>query len=137
MQLKQNKGFTLLEVLISLFLISMIVVLFPIILKFFQKVKIPENSFDIDIFILDFYSELNVTEEYDINIISEREIQIKNDKRIVSYRYFDGRLIKSVNNNGFITLMYDVSSFNLEETKDNYKLRIGGQNTIELITTKK
>lgn len=135
-QLKKNDGFTLLEVLISLFLISVIITLFPIILQFFLKVKVPADNFDIDIFILDIYSEINVTEEYDVKKISDREIQIQNDKRKINYRYFDKRLIKSVNNDGFITLMYDVSKFNVEETKDVFRVNVGGKKTFEIAIKK-
>lgn len=135
-QLKKNDGFTLLEVLISLFLISVIITLFPIILQFFQKAKVPADNFDIDIFILDIYSEINVTEKYDVKKISDREIQIQNDKRKINYRYFEKRLIKSVNNDGFITLMYDVSKFNVEETKDQFRVNVGGNKTFEIAIKK-
>lgn len=135
-QLKKNDGFTLLEVLISLFLISVIITLFPIILQFFLKVKVPADNFDIDIFILDIYSEINVTEEYDVKKISDREIQIQKDKRKINYRYFDKRLIKSVNNDGFITLMYDVSIFEVEETKDAFRVNVGGKKTFEIAIKK-
>lgn len=121
----------------SLFLLSSILFLFPILIKFFHGLTLPEDSFDIDIFILDIYEELDVTDKYDIKRQTSNELILKNASKTINYRLSNKRLIKSINNQGFITLMYDVEIFSLIEDKNKVILKIGEKDAYQTLTFKK
>lgn len=118
------EGFTYLEMLLSLMTAALIMAVMPNVMMLFQELTLHEDHYDTDIFILDIIEVSNAAEEVDAKGMSE--INFKTDRGIISYRYSSGRIIKSIDNAGFVTLMFNIDSFIITETKETITLQLKG-----------
>ena len=118
------EGFTYLEMLLSLMTAALIMAVLPNVMMLFQELTLHEDHYDTDIFMLDIIEVSNAAEEVDAKGMSE--INFKTDRGIISYRYSSGRIIKSIDNAGFVTLMFNIDSFIITETKETITLQLKG-----------
>lgn len=117
-------GFTYLEMLLSLMTAALIMAVMPNIMMMFQGLTLHEDHYDTDIFMLDIIEVSGAAEEVDASGTSE--INFKTDRGKISYSYSSGRIIKSIDNAGFVTLMFNIDSFVIKETKETITLQLKG-----------
>ena len=117
-------GFTYLEMLLSLMTAALIMAVMPNIMMMFQGLTLHEDHYDTDIFMLDIIEVSGAAEEVDASGTSE--INFKTDRGKISYSYSSGRIIKSIDNAGFVTLMFNIDSFVITETKETITLQLKG-----------
>lgn len=117
-------GFTYLEMLLSLMTAALIMAVMPNIMMMFQGLTLHEDHYDTDIFMLDIIEVSGAAEEVDASGTSE--INFKTDRGKISYSYSSGRIIKSIDNAGFVTLMFNINSFVITETKETITLQLKG-----------
>lgn len=128
-----SDGFSYLELLISLMTASLIMAAMPHILIMFQALELHEDNYDTDIFIMD------ITESYHsaTDITSDKsEITFDTGTRKITYRFQSERIIKSIDGQGFVTLVFDVDNLLVSETGDYITLKIEGD-IDETLTFKK
>jgi competence protein ComGF len=120
---RNNDGFTYIEAIVSLAVMSLIVMMVPSIMSFFNGMTLPEDNFDGDFFIID-SAELN--EKADKISISkdQKNIIFESDKEIIKYRKHNDRIIKTVNDEGFVTMMFNVTTFDIKEQHSSYQITI-------------
>lgn len=127
-------GFTYLEMLLSLMTAALIMAVMPNIMMMFQGLTLHEDHYDTDIFMLDIIEVSGAAEEVDASGTSE--INFKTDRGKISYSYSSGRIIKSIDNAGFVTLMFNIDSFVITETKETITLQLKGAGDETLIFKK-
>lgn len=118
------EGFTYLEMLLSLMTAALIMAVLPNVMMLFQELTLHEDHYDTDIFMLDIIEVSNAAEE--VGAEGTSVINFKTDRGIISYRYSSGRIIKSIDNTGFVTLMFNIDSFIITETKETITLQLKG-----------
>lgn len=102
---------------------SVIVMLTPSIMKFFSEIVLPEDNFDGDLFIVDLIELDNETEKITVSD-DNKNIIFKTNKGDIKYRLHDKRIVRSVDDKGFVTMMFNVEDFNAQEVKGGFKLII-------------
>lgn len=121
--LKRNDGFTYVEALVGLSVLSIIVMLTPSIMKLFNDISLPEDVFDGDLFIIELVDVAKNADE--INLSKDKSsIQFSTERGEIKYRLHNDRVVKSINNQGFVTLMFNVDTFTLKESSDSYEITI-------------
>lgn len=101
---------------------SVIVIIMPSVMKLFNDISLPEDIFDGDLFIIDTIEIYKTSEE--ILITDSHQIIFKTEQGEVKYRLYNDRIIKSINGKGFVTMMFNVDTFDISETADSYKIDI-------------
>ena len=117
-------GFTYLEMLLSLMTAALIMAVMPGILSVFQELEPIDDDYDLDIFTMDIMETYDASS--DIKISNASVIQFKTDRGQVSYRYQNGRIIKSIDGDGFVTLMFNIDTFILNESNGLITLKLKG-----------
>ena len=117
-------GFTYLEMLLSLMTAALIMAVMPGILSVFQALEPIDDDYDLDIFTMDIMETYDASS--DIKISNASVIQFKTDRGQVSYRYQNGRIIKSIDGGGFVTLMFNIDTFILNESNGLITLKLKG-----------
>lgn len=117
-------GFTYLEMLLSLMTAALIMAVMPNVMMMFQGLTLHEDHYDTDIFMLDIIEVSNAAKE--VGAEGKSEINFKTDRGKISYSYSSGRIIKSIDNAGFVTLMFNIDSFVITETKETIALQLKG-----------
>ncbi|MGO1923547.1 MAG: competence type IV pilus minor pilin ComGF [Jeotgalicoccus sp.] len=118
------EGFTYLEMLLSLMTAALIMAVMPNVMILFQALTLHEDHYDTDIFMLDIIETYNTADVVDA--AGGSVINFKTDRGDVTYRYSSGRIIKSIDNAGFVTLMFNIESFVITETKESITLQLKG-----------
>ena len=118
------EGFTYLEMLLSLMTAALIMAVMPNVMTLFQALTLHEDHYDTDIFMLDIIETYNAADVVDA--AGGSVINFKTDRGDVTYRYSSGRIIKSIDNAGFVTLMFNIESFVITETKEAITLQLKG-----------
>lgn len=116
--LKQNDGFTYIELLLSLFILVMILFITGPTLKIFSHIELKEKSFDIDVFLEDIFETELEKEDF---IVDTNRLSFKTKNGVITYRLSNNRIVKSIDDKGFIPLMYNVSEFSIKD-KSTYIL---------------
>ena len=111
------------EMLLSLMTAALITAVMPNVLVLFQSLALHEDNYDTDIFILDIIETYNAAE--DIKVIG-KSINFTTGGGEISYRYTDGRIIKSIDGDGFVTLMFSIEDFITREAGDSITLELKG-----------
>lgn len=117
-------GFTYLEMLLSLMTAALIMAVMPNVMMLFQGLTLHEDHYDTDIFLMDIIEVSNTAKE--VNTEGRSGINFKTDRGKISYSYSSGRIIKSIDNAGFVTLMFNIDSFVITETKETITLQLKG-----------
>lgn len=132
--LKLNEGFTYIEMLLSLFVLSMILFITIPTIRLFGSIELNEQSFDIDVFIEDIFEV--ETNKKDI-VITKNSITFDNEHGTITYRLSNNRIVKSIDKKGFIPLMTNVLEFNVTEDKHHVYIMIEeGDETYEMYIKK-
>lgn len=116
-------GFTYIEALISLSIMSVIVMLTPSLMKFFNDIVLPEDNFDGDLFIVDLIELDNETEKITVSD-DNKNIIFKTNKGNIKYRLHNERIVRSVDDKGFVTMMFNVEDFKIKEVKEGFQLTV-------------
>lgn len=132
--LKSSEGFTYIEMLLSLFVLSMILFITIPTIRLFGSVELNEQSFDIDVFIEDVFEV--ETNKKDI-VITKNSLTFDNEHGTITYRLSNNRIVKSIDKKGFIPLMTNVLEFNVSEDKHQVYIMIEeGDETYEMYIKK-
>lgn len=120
-----SSGFTYAELLLALMTAGMIMMILPSILSLFQSVELHDDTYDIDIFTMDIIE--TYSESTEIKVTSATRLSFTTERGTVSYRYNNGRIIKSIDNAGFVTLMFNVDSYTLQEAENSITVQLKGE----------
>lgn len=132
--LKLSEGFTYIEMLLSLFVLSMILFITIPTIRLFGSIELNEQSFDIDVFIEDIFEV--ETNKKDI-VITKNSLTFDNEHGTITYRLSNNRIVKSIDKKGFIPLMTNVLEFNVTEDKHHVYIMIEeGDETYEMYIKK-
>lgn len=121
--LSDMAGFTYIEALISLSIAAFVMSLMPSILMQFDITQTPKADFEMDFFIFE------ITEVHEkstgVHIDRTKEIiSFETEKGEVGYRKYGNRIVKSVEQSGFVTVMFEVEAFSLQETTSHIQLSV-------------
>lgn len=132
----KNNGFSYIETLFSLSIISMIAFILPGVFNVFSQLDMVDANIDGDIFIMDITSVSKTAEE--VTIIGKDTIAFETDRGREEYRHRNARIIKSINGEGFITMMFDVAGWQIIDEGDwvNIKIKTNGEFDETLIIKK-
>ncbi|WP_414055030.1 competence type IV pilus minor pilin ComGF [Macrococcus equi] len=120
----QSKGFTMVEMLISLSIIVMIMSLLPLIyIHIFQLSGKSTDHFDVNnaMFQKDLYDELA---KADYVKVINHQLFIYQDTNVILYQYHNQRIIRKLNNSGYIIMLEGVSDGRFEEKNNGIYLTI-------------
>lgn len=123
----ENRGFTYIEALAVLSVAAFIMSAMPATISYFESLDKYTHDFEADFFVLDItdvYQESEDTQVY----ATVSSISFENDKRTISYRKSGNRIIRSVDGSGFITVMFGVKTFNIQEDSEQVRLTIDTEN---------
>lgn len=114
----------------------MIAFIMPGIFSVFSQMEMVDANMDGDIFVMDIIAASGSSEEVMTN--GRDTIIFKTDRGNEEYRYRNSRIIKSVNGEGFITMMFDVVVWQISENEEqiNVKVKTNGEFD-ETLTIKK
>lgn len=117
-----SSGFTYLETLFSLSVISLIAFILPATFGVFSQFGMIDTDLDGDIFIMDIIETSKSSESVEK---SDRDsIVFQTERGKIEYQLNNTRIIKSINNEGFITMLFDVTTWNIIDEKRFIKLKI-------------
>ncbi|CAD2073779.1 hypothetical protein GCM10007275_04520 [Jeotgalicoccus coquinae] len=116
-------GFSYMEVLLSLMTAALIMAVMPNIMMMFQSLTLDGDYYDTDIFTLDIIETYKVSEKIKT---AGRTINFTTDHGEVSYRFADGRIIKSIDGDGFVTMMFNIEEFIITKENTSITLELKG-----------
>lgn len=136
MSLSENSGFTYLETLFSLSVISLIVFILPAIFGVFSQFGLIETDLEGDIFVMDIIETSASADEVEKS--GRNTVKFQTEHEIIEYQLNNTRIIKSINSKGFITMMFDVTTWDITEDESFIKITIktNGEFNEELILKK-
>lgn len=109
---KNVKGFTMIETLLSLFIQVMIIMLVPLLihnLRNYNDIIYDDHSFQIELMIKDVAYHFHHTPIANVHIHQNR-IDMVQKNETLNFKIVNKKLIKSINNKGNITLCNNVKS---------------------------
>ena len=124
------KGFTYVELLLSLMVVTLITFTLPSLLTTLNNIELHDDNYDFDVFILDIGKTYEDSDS--IDVVNSKRVNFKSENRVVSYYFSSNRLIKSIDNSGFVTLMYNVRTFDVTTSNDRVIIKIEGVQDEEL-----
>ena len=132
----KTEGFSYIETLFSLSIISMIAFIMPGVFSVFSQMEMVDANMDGDIFVMDIIAVSKSAEEVMTN--GRDTITFVTGRGHEEYRYRNSRIIKSINGEGFITMMFDVVEWQISEMEEgiNVKLKTNGEFDEALIIKK-
>lgn len=118
----RNEGFSYIEVLFSLSIISMIAFILPGVFGVFSQLKMVDVNLDGDILVMDIIEASGDAEEIVTN--GRDTIAFETERGLEEYRYRDSRIIKSIDGKGFITMLFDVVEWKISNDEGAVSLKI-------------
>ncbi|MBO3062441.1 MULTISPECIES: competence type IV pilus minor pilin ComGF [Mammaliicoccus] len=118
--LKNNKGFTMIEMLLSLSFLLIILALIPILIKSIYTLKdnaIDHTNYELIMFRKDLSEEIE-----DCKVIidySNTRIKCIRNKNSTEYTLLNSKIFKSINGKGNITLLNNVERLNIQQLHQN------------------
>ncbi|MBW0764102.1 competence type IV pilus minor pilin ComGF [Mammaliicoccus fleurettii] len=118
--LKNNKGFTMIEMLLSLSFLLIILALIPILIKSIYTLKdkaIDHTNYELIMFRKDLSEEIK-----DCKVIidySNTRIKCIRNKNSTEYTLLNSKIFKSINGKGNITLLNNVERLNIQQLHQN------------------
>lgn len=118
--LKNNKGFTMIEMLLSLSILLIILALIPILIKSIYTLKdnaIDHTNYELIMFRKDLSEEIK-----DCKVIidySNTRIKCIRNRNSTEYTLLNSKIFKSINGKGNITLLNNVESLNIQQLHQN------------------
>lgn len=116
-------GFTYMEMLLSLMTAALIMAVMPAVIALFQTLELQEDYYDTDIFTLDIMETYKASRKVEV---AGTAVHFTTDRGKITYRYSNGRIIKSIEDEGFVTLMFNIEEFITAETKEAVSLELKG-----------
>lgn len=120
--ISKTNGFTYLETLFSLSIISLIAFILPATFGVFSQFGMIDTDLDGDIFIMDIIEVSKSSDEVEKK--GTNAIIFETERGKIEYQLNNNRIIKSINNQGFITMLFDVKTWDIKEEKDYIKIKI-------------
>lgn len=118
----KSDGFTYLETLFSLSVISLIAFILPAAFSVFSQFDMIDTDLDGDIFIMDIIETAETSDKVEKN--SRNSIIFETGRGKIEYQLNNSRIIKSINDQGFITMLFDVTTWDITEDKHLIKIKI-------------
>ncbi|WP_248559360.1 competence type IV pilus minor pilin ComGF [Mammaliicoccus sciuri] len=124
--MKNNKGFTMIEMLLSLSFLLIILALVPLLIKslyLFKDNAMDHTHFELMMFRKELSDEIK---ESTIKLDSaNNRIKFVNEIRSIEFTLLNEKIIKSINGRGNITLVNNVKAFQVDKiSKETFKLFI-------------
>lgn len=123
---KKSEGLTLIETILSLFAFAFILSLTPTVIQFFNE-NAETYNYDYDMFVLDVVDEYKKSSQIYLNR-NDTAVNFLTDRGVISYRLSNERIIKSIDGAGFITMLFNVTRFNMREDDKEITLSISHRN---------
>lgn len=120
---RNDDGFTYMEALVGLSILSVLVLLLPGILSFFNNVSLPEDDFDGDMFIIEVLTVADDAQNIEYDSRSD-SLTFTTSKGDIKFRHHNERIVKSIDDKGFVTVMFGVETFKVSEMNDGYRLSV-------------
>lgn len=98
----------------------------PSILTQFENVHSPAMDFELDFFMIDISEAYEKSTEVRVDTRTH-SVVFKIGKGEVEYRKHGSRIIKSVEQNGYVTVMFGADDFKLEETTTHVRISVSGK----------
>lgn len=121
---RRNEGFTLIEMMINLSIITLIMSLLPLIyIHIFQFSGKSTDHFDVNHAM--FQKELNEelkTADY-VEVLNQ-QLYIHKDKNVITYLFHNQRLVRKLNGQGYIIMLEGVKNAKFEEQNNTVYLSI-------------
>jgi competence protein ComGF len=122
--LLNNKGFTLLDALLSFFVFSIISLSFPMIIKGFETIKsesIPPRYYEWNLF-----SESLGNEVWDTGgiIVSPERISFEKEGEWITYERYQNSVRRKVNDRGHEVVLQSIHSLALSEVPQGVKVKV-------------
>ena len=118
----KNNGFTYLETLFSLSVISLIAFILPATFGVFSQFGMIDTDLEGDIFFMDIVETSRSADEVEID--NKETITFETERGKIEYQLNNSRIVKSINNEGFITMLFDVTTWDFTEEKKFIKIKI-------------
>lgn len=118
----KNNGFTYLETLFSLSVISLIAFILPATFGVFSQFGMIDTDLEGDIFIMDIVETSRSSNEVEID--DKKSITFETEAGKIEYQLNNSRIIKSINKEGFITMLFGVTTWEITEEKKFIKIKI-------------
>lgn len=118
----KNDGFTYLETLFSLSVISLIAFILPATFSVFSQFGMIDTELDGDIFIMDIIETSESSDE--VKKKGKNSLIFLTERGKIEYQLNNARIIKSIDDQGFITMLFDVSTWEITEDKRVIKIKI-------------
>ncbi|CAM4143926.1 Competence protein ComGF [Lacicoccus alkaliphilus] len=116
------EGFSYIETLLSLSIISMIAFIMPGAFSVFSQMELVDANMEGDIFVMDIIAVSGTAEEVITN--GRDTITFETARGHEEYRYRNSRVIKSINGEGFITMMFDVVEWKINDKEEVVSLKV-------------
>lgn len=121
-RVRNDSGITLIEAMLSLFTLAFILSFIPLIIKFFHT-EDTVYAFDFDLFVIDLMEAYKESDTVSTNDTYSM-VTFTTDSGNISYRLNTDRVIKSIDGTGFITMLYNVEHFFINETSTEIHMEI-------------
>lgn len=121
-RVRNDSGITLIEAMLSLFTLAFILSFIPLIIKFFHT-EDTVYVFDFDLFVIDLMEAYKESDTVSTNDTYSM-VTFTTDSGNISYRLNTDRVIKSIDGTGFITMLYNVEHFFINETSTEIHMEI-------------
>jgi len=118
----KNNGFTYLETLFSLSVISLIAFILPATFGVFSQFGMIDTDLEGDIFFMDIVETSRSADEVEID--NKETITFETERGKIEYQLNNSRIVKSINDEGFITMLFDVTTWDFTEEKKFIKIKI-------------
>lgn len=118
----KNNGFTYLETLFSLSVISLIAFILPATFGVFSQFGMIDTDLEGDIFLMDIVETSRSADEVEID--NKETITFETERGKIEYQLNNSRIVKSINDEGFITMLFDVTTWDFTEEKKFIKIKI-------------
>src|SRR5699024_6667717 len=109
----KNNGFTYLETLFSLSVISLIAFILPATFGVFSQFGMIDTDLEGDIFFMDIVETSRSADEVEID--NKETITFETERGKIEYQLNNSRIVKSINDEGFITMLFDVTTWDFHE----------------------
>lgn len=127
--IRENKGFTLIETMLSLFLLSIVIFLFPLIFSFFSPIKSNDKLSlkEVELFYMQISREIHGAKS--VRIDGEKLfVRLKTDEE-ASYEQYNNLIRRRLQNTGHEVLLQNIHSVKFNILKHNLiSIKVTGKN---------
>lgn len=125
----------MIEMMLAMLIMLILVQLIPFLLKtilIFNTNITSIADIELEFFLRDMIKDYKETKK--VTIVNNNNIKFQKDDTTYYYKFKNNKVIKEVNNSGNITMLYNVTTFNVTElNNDNYLIDIKLQDKGEII----